>query len=927
MKKHLFLALLSCSLVTSCSSLPNRPPEFSAIENESLCSREPAEAGLRCAAVHNSDVVADLLSDKKGKIKADEVLKNAWSTQKYNEAFRQTESDGLWSALIGSEGLAEAKSRGQHPIETMTEKVALNWTKTKRFMDAIPVGKLQLSRSLLSSINRQIMTETTDQASHFIDGSPQRAPLVKFRQYLRDVSSYFVRLSGSYRKRASYQSFLLKPLSEEQYNSIQLNKEALGIDFLEAPWSASGARRGLVRSVKAGEVTERTDAVLTWANEQMQKVKNGDKDALSGIEIAAEVHWKLAAIQPFAYGSGRTIQILTNRLLNEMGLPPSTRIQVDMGNLPSRQQMVELYRNGVNDYLALLRGGNNKEVATIYGRGIGTRFTPESYQEYAHVSDLIRTRETGITPKNTSDAFEMGREGKPFIIADDGFFYDQNGIPYISRRTDSGLKLYPIADKNYILYGQSGEANHSQGTKRAPSPALKETFGNNMALAEGILQGQIKPEAIEVLNYDQVLKANNEGDFQFYSWQTPLLERVVRISEDPITDPYYVLAQTRGDPISEAKAGRTDFEQAFFRNTAQTRPSDVIGQYELKDIEYIKLGLAIKASKTIAPEKKDSLLRELETSREKIHRAARQILKPYFDAIAHLSEGDRAYLETHPEFIGVETFLKYSKLRYDDFQTARAKLGDKDVYVMRATSGRLVKWLGFRSEANMRELFDWVPFDKKIVSFLKVIQGDISRAPRTTSETSEFGRVLPRNIRAKIAAFVGNDSRLRGVLTSLATRLFVSEYQFRKTDQEMEREFVTEYLHTGASRGGKKGLSTTVSPQLLFKASKATEPTDVTADTTNSPVVKFSRQGDAQIYFLRLPLKDVDVGYSSLWRDQYEVYLKRGYGTIRSHFITQEKISGTALLDGPVGEPTERAQSVVSILGSIPTGLTKEKKK
>lgn len=900
------LSMFFVVVLLSCVHTP-APLDFAAPDcsPEAVASRGPSSAP-QCAA---------LLSEPR----PEELLRNSWRLQKEEERFSMTESDALWASLIGASKVVEARDLGMHPLELIKDPTARRWAGVHRFLDAIPVGGFRLSKSILSDVNKGILKDFTARAEDYIDVAPEVVDRPQWKKMFASLTHRVVPQAGQLRRGAHVRTFLTKSLSEEAFQRLQAQKTELGIAFYEVPGSAPGRRRGFQRQVLAKEIPARLQKLLEDTNQALDAARRGDR-ADQVLEIVADFHWRFLAIDPYQYGSAETAQAIGNRILADFGYPPSTRLSFEPHDVPSKTDILNGYRNGIEQYVKLVRGSKRQKIAAIADRGLGTRWTAEDYDQFVNAAKIVRDREQGLTPKSLDEVLRLGRQEKPFVLSDDGFLYDPTGTPYAFHEANGKVGLFPIADKTYVLYAMGGRGNGIQGVKRDPSESLREIFNRNMDFVENLLQQKISARQIEIEPYQTVKEANDGSGYHFYEWQLPLLREAIRVQEDPATDPYGVLVPIRGDTFSEAKSGRTVFEQAYFRNTAKVSASDVIGQYELREVESLKLRRAIERGSGVPASERPALIAEIDASRAKYHRAARVILRPILDKLAALRETDRAALETHPDFFGFWRFFNYSKLRYETFEEAVRQLGNDRVVVMRATSGRLVKWLGFRSELDMRHMMELVPASGKVVDFLKDLYVDLMRY-RSEGAAPE-NPALPDSLRRKILAYVDGNQMMADVLNVVATRIFVSSYQFKGTSPELEREYVTQLLHTGASRAGKAGLSTTVSPSLLFKVKTPDQ-----VDGARQDVVKFSKQSDGQIFFMTLPIDHVDIAYSSLWRNQYEVYLRRGYGTIHSNFFVKTENVSTAFLTAPQAELTPDAIDLMSLMEVLPTGLLKEERR
>jgi hypothetical protein len=221
-----------------------------------------------------------------------------------------------------------------------------------------------------------------------------------------------------------------------------------------------------------------------------------------------------------------------------------------------------------------------------------------------------------------------------------------------------------------------------------------------------LLNGNKHSADFEIIYDHQVLQANKTGSLFLYPWQLKSLDRAVKIQENPFENPYAVLIPSRGDPIENRKAGRTSFEQNYFKGNRGNKIGDLIGQYEQRDLEYNQLARQVRESRQIPELKKSLILNEISMSRRKLHTAARVILKPFLTRLSDLSRSELKTLRENAQFVQLEDyFAHFSKLRYETFDMAISKLGDEHVFVYRLQSGLKGTFFGFISQVEERRHF------------------------------------------------------------------------------------------------------------------------------------------------------------------------------------------------------------------------------
>ncbi len=823
--------------------------------------REP-NAVNACLKSFDSNLKSSTKSEASKSEKAEASKKALFDSvvrrQKEIEQFALTEPQGLWALFLGVETVRNSLQEGVHPIELIGEKKAFVWSKAWRTLRDIPDEKFSLSTKLMSDLNKMILGENS------VD--------------------------------------LLNKLSPEMYTEKERGIfSRLWNKTVKKVFSSAGDFRGSSES--------QLNTIFEVANGKLNHLKEASD--LEKLNFVSELHLSIHQLSPMKKMSDQTLQLMMNRVLVQLDLAPSTMISIELTS--TLEDVRTQYIAGVTAYVNLSKQ-DYKEVPSVMGRGVGTLIplSKDEREKFPNVGRIIRHK-GALTPDLAGQVFRMGKEKKMFVIAEDGLIYDNYGIPYSVIEVAGQLKVYPLSYKSYILMSYNGSQNQIQGLMRDPTPEHIQLRAKNLEVVEKLMSSNLAPEAIEVVKVPELHAANKEGDFYFHSWQAPMLKRAALIVADPLKDPYAVLANGRGDAVSRKEGGISTFENSYYNGTEGIRISDVLGQYERKDLEYAKLEVYVSDSKNLSPSDRSEILQSIMQSRRKLHLAGRTLMRPFLDQVKSLSDFDYAEIRKNSQFYGLEKFLfKYSKLNYESYDQAVAAMGSRHVYVMRASSGKLVKFLGLRSQSEMRSLID-VPIlsdaAKSLVQKLYKAQKS-SQSMDVTAETK--------------SASAGNKT-LELIIDSAVKRVFISEFQFKRTEEEFQSEFITQILHAASNRGSKKGLSTTVRTDLLFKpnAVKEADP-EAPADTPASNT-KFAKQSDAEVYFLKVPVGDVDVAYSSLWRNQYEVYLKHGYGNLETRWkVIQEKVPNTSL---GVNNYDSLSSSAKAVLDIVNEPLNKKTKK
>ena len=122
--------------------------------------------------------------------------------------------------------------------------------------------------------------------------------------------------------------------------------------------------------------------------------------------------------------------------------------------------------------------------------------------------------------------------------------------------------------------------------------------------------------------------------------------------------------------------------------------------------------------------------------------------------------------------------------------------------------------------------------------------------------------------------FTGGKGKLNYGFTYLGRRRLANPYKKRSVDPENSTMLVDLILHA-SNAPPKLGLSTTVSPDLLFKV--------VVDKKTKETRARFkNEEAHGEVFVIKTKKKDLVNQLGSKWRNQFEVYLKNSYGTINT---------------------------------------------
>lgn len=839
MKKQISLILVPFYLVSCVSNpvaqSPKEAPEVNLItdfdyENfqlsdcvEKTSSRRPS-AESKCLKFYEKSETP---------LKADALAAVAGKT-KIIEQFGQTENFGLWAMYLGSETvnrmLRGTNANDLKPADFIPIKKIRSISLAWRTIRDIPDSKFTLNSDVMLDLNKllrgDVETAVIQDLNSKIGNTTNGKSAVQ--NFLKSLKSK-LGMEPGYRKKALRINNTFEALSDADFEVVRANIESVGGKITETTLSEVNSRSFVAELPKGDRVVELTNRILLEANSKMPNmVSLSYKDK---IDFIADLHTKLAILSPFSQINDLTVQMLVNRVLIQLGLDPAVQINIDM--TMTRDQVAELYRNGIAEYILYtkstfdVRPTNEKEVAaglgdfvvadeaaaiTYRGAGLRVKITGKYAEKYGNAAALMR-KKNQVTPIDNR-MVQIGSDRRNFVLKDDGFLYDSI-VPYVVRMENGKAKLYPISDYSYRLLGLGGQFTGEKGVRRAITPQHQEHLGDNLAAVENLLTGKAKPEDFEIVYSKDLIEANKNGALFLYEWQYPTLLRSSSIKEDPKLNPYAVLAPGRGDPLAEKYEGNSAYEEAFMRGTRGIKIGDIIGQYERKDLDYNQLARQVQNSNF--PKKiKQAALENILESRRKLHAAAREIMNPFFIRIATLSTADLKQLRGNSKYFILEDYIKnFSKLGHDSFDKAVEKMGDDHVFVHRIQAGRQTSLIGFLSQTEIRDLkiAKILSANGMLVPELREIYS-LMRSPKELNEVIENGAVGPL-VRQKIAAIAKGVPRVQKTLEWIVLYIYSPKEKFVQTSEEFESLFMNHYLHA-VNRASKEGVSTTTDPTYLL---------------------------------------------------------------------------------------------------------------
>lgn len=846
MKKKLSLLLVPIYLVSCVSNPVAQSPKEAPVVNlitdvdyelfqlsecvEKTSSRSPSSES-KCIKFYEKSLVVP--ESVKAEQKADVMSAIAGKT-KVIEQFGQTENFGLWAMYLGSEKVNRmirgTNANDPKPADFIPVKKIKSISLAWRTIRDIPDSKFSLSTDMMLDLNKllrgDIETSVMQDLNSRVGNTPQGRSAVQ--EFVKNLKSSLVSEPG-YRKKAIRINGLFESISDAEFVTIKANVESIGGKVTETIFSEVNARSFVVELPKGKRVLDETAKILSDANAKMsQMVTASYKEK---IDFIAELHTKLAILTPFSQINDLTVQMLVNRVLIQVGLDPAVQINIDMNM--TRDQVAELYRNGIAEYLQYTKNtfdikatnekqeaaglgdiivGNEAAAITYRGAALRVKITGKYAEKFSNAAGSMR-RKDQVTPLD-GRMVQIGPDKRNFVLKDDGFLYDSI-IPYVVRVESGKAKLYPISDYSYRLLGLGGQYTGEKGVRRAITPQHQEHLGENLAAVENLLTGKSKPEDFEIVYNRDLLEANKKGALYLYEWQYPTLVRASSIKEDPKTNPYAVLAPGRGDPIAEKYEGNSAFEEAFMRGTRGIKIGDIIGQYERKDLDYNQLAREVRES-NVPDKTKQAVLANITESRRKLHTAAREIMRPFFVRVSELTPAELNQLRGNSKYFILEDYIKnFSKLGHESFEKAVEKMGDDHVYVHRIQSGRQTNMVGFLSQTETRNhpLARILSVNGMVIPQVREIYS-LMRSPKELNAVTEDGAVGPL-VKQKIASIAKGVPRVEKTLEWLVLYIYSKKEKFVQNSEEFESLFMNHYLHA-VNRASKEGVSTTADPTYLL---------------------------------------------------------------------------------------------------------------
>lgn len=701
------------------------------------------------------------------------------------------------------------------------------WKEADDYLASIPIGEFKLTTEVIQKVGG-------------ISGRSLKPFPIRIPHITPDLSGDFKWLPNSGREP------LREPLTEDQYIQLKQNKFITG--FLELPWpfSKKNSRRGIILYALPHTVKGKLKKLTDWYE--------ANKDTMDPIRLAVEFQRSFISIHPYVDGNGRGSRLLMDRILLEHGLPPTLILEHNMDLYASLDAYEAVVRAGVADSINLLknelyeRRAANKvpfEISSLEGWDYSGGTALKKWADQALV-----TRYSELTHFN----FQVG--DKKFSLRNDGFIYDQYGIPheYYNGR------FYPIADRMTEFYDFGGETQDYksreqvfigmdkrtyeykyrtrvvQRVHRLLSPLKKNVFSKHLRIVEKIKENQINVKGLTVEPTATIAKANAAGDPFIYPWQQIQLAQTFSNQTDSVEDllsPFYVADTTYSQSV---------------RNGEKPSSTQTLAQYEHLDMalyDYEK-----------AASRQPKLKAAIVQYRTLIHKIARAEVMKDLDLFNALSKEDQDIAKSDFRFQLFQEYFAISKLSHPTLLEAQKAGFDQYVPLMR-NSNKMSAELGFIPSPVIRAVLMKVPYFKSVLSWAEGLKKEVDEK----GEDVIFQRVkdnkrLPEFAKKRILA------KLEAAKGSLSTALsgFIKEITNEpgtQTPYSLAGQRLVWSLKNRAQGDdeGELGLSFSTSPELYYNGS-------VFANGSGKQVV---------VSVLRAPRDSVIQNYVSSFAGEYEV--------------------------------------------------------
>ena len=765
---------------------PYDPKKYSANERT---KRKIGEKRKSCWALYNAVEIPGqkarqkLLDMKLAKSKDTEDLQARWKDA------RLYDKDGLhgqnndatdFLRFIRMDDYAKAPTR-VHGVEVYGVDNYVAWKRADEYLKSIPKGSFDPTLELMSK-------------THELGSAGLNPWLKKIERFVPE--GYLPSKGGVMKKRDSVgKNPIHTPLTEEQHQAIVQNPWLKG--FIELPvGSKPGARRGWIHYATAADTPKKLEELRQWYL--------ANKDTMDPIELAARFQHAFVSIHPYVDGNGRASRLLMDRILAEHGLPPAILRDSNNDILVPVEQYVKDVREGVERYLTL---------------GDRTSF-PGSVPRNDSDDGLHMAESLAEARKALSGLKEISFGGKRFQMSfNDGFLYDAAGIPHVFHEGT----VYPISDRAYRLLEMNVPVEIKRVWKRYEwmddpkqgywneevvagiSPDQLKYAKSNSDLLKAISEGKVKQADVKLHPYDSIDKANRERKVFLHPWQKDLFANAARIDA---TEPAKMLMPFR--------KGKTQFDTNLEQ---QKVPTQILAQYNMVDLYYRDL---LETAEKQFPE----LVGQVQESRRKIHKAARELLEPAMKEYEKLSPAAKEAADGTFAKKLFDTYMKRTKLGHEDFDEA-LKLEKKDTVVLMRSDSTFVNKTGFLSHSHVANAFKKLPGSKKMHDMLERLQAFMASPEgkrrieawmKVTKKKAEKGqgiyKILPKSITDIAKDLETYYPKFEQAVTYAVNTILKNQYDMHSAGPEFERAFLMDLAHAGGG-GLKDSKSFTTNTNLM----------------------------------------------------------------------------------------------------------------
>jgi prophage maintenance system killer protein len=827
MRNRIFTTISALSLIlTSCQT-----PAPVAVNDSCIDPRNPASEGLSCSRVFvDTDLVPPITNLAAPATFTTINEKLTW------DKWLDTEIDFL--RFYSNTSLKRGLEIGKHETEVWGLQNYKAYVNARDHLNSIPIGRLDLSRSLIMRIH-ELGSEGLKKEARLM------GKIMPDNMSIGNTTGFKVRQNVG-------GDPVSHPLKESQYQALKANPWIKQFIELPYPLSRKDKRRGWIVYGDYKTVGKAISELSQWY------YKN--KNVMDPVDLAAEFQYRFVSIHPFIDGNGRTSMLLANRILQEAGYPgvmntfPGYDIYYDLATWK------QVFRKSVADFGDMVKDVVIQDPAIPTVNNVNRDSSPRTVILPAYAMNgkkaIRNDLEKSLKKKfkwmndNISSKNHFVKIGNgTYSMLTDGFFYNHFGIPHALFKG----KLYPIADRTYLLYAEGGELAPHNFSRRSLTLAHRNIFRDHMQYVLDLQAGKIEAKDIDIVSYDVIKEANDAGKIYLYPWQVRVFENAINIKD---TDPVAILAQTRGY--------HTDFEKGFETRSGISM-SDVVAQYqfmELKFNQYTEYAKSVNNTE---------MLNTIMNSREKYFRAAKTLIEQGQKQIEGAPSAIEVTIKHAPRVTFLEKYISYTNLAYPTLKRAIDERGDKEIVVLRSDMASVEK-TGFISNQSYINLAKSLPgYDgfKEWVHEVYTHIGDENYKPKK----------LESQLRKTLPGFNTLAGRVHKAISD-------NRYDRRGIADEFAREFVDHYTHALDSPL-KDHISLSTSTDLYFSY----------IGQGTAPTIPFLAEGlGGGIYFVRLDKSILAPTLSTPFSNEFEILSQKNISPFKivdkvgiEHFKTPDE--------------------------------------